>query len=170
MTNEIISTLRKIPKEILSGEKDSAWTKAVKQALGKLGVQKGYKICASGIEYENEWLYDLVWYKEDNDNFLSSVPLVMESEWDKSFKAIKYDFEKLLLSKSKYKIMIFQATEPKQNTYFQLLEEGIEKFHADNVSETYVLACFDEIPYEFKFKVIQKPDRFRDPIGATSPP
>jgi hypothetical protein len=168
MIEDIIERLRFIPQSIPTNTNDSAWTKSIKRALGKLGEQKGYKICAAGIDdYEREWLYDLVWYKEDSCGFLVSIPLVMESEWDRKYSGIKYDFEKLLLSKSSYKIMIFQATGADQYEYFEKLKSSIARFHADSICETYLLACFDEISYEFKFEVISNNKKQNQQVDPT---
>ena len=87
------------------------WTGMLKKQVGDLGVALKCLVCASGFEddFEKEWLYDLVWYENNKDGELIDVPLVLEAEWDQDFAGIKYDFEKLLLSRSKYKVMIFEG-------------------------------------------------------------
>ena len=60
------------------------------------------------------WLYDLVWLKYDENKSLIDAPLVMESEWDGK-NDVKDDFQKLLLARSKYRVMIFQCD---KNTKF----------------------------------------------------
>lgn len=68
-----------------------------------------------------EWLYDLLWYKEDNDGRYSPLdfPLIVESEWKKRRRedkkgdrhsGIKYDFQKLLLSNTGLRLMVFEIS------------------------------------------------------------
>jgi len=86
-------------------------THSIKEIIGNYGEEKGFEVCASGFPdwFHNEWLYDLVWFKEDENKSLTSVELVLESEMMYDLRAIKFDFEKLLLSNSKHRIMICNA-------------------------------------------------------------
>ena len=155
MTGKILlalnSILEKMPKDAGNGY----WTKSIKQALGDLGKSKGFEIGAAGMDdtYEKEWLYDLIWYKEE-EGFLKSVPLVVESEWDRSYKGIQYDFEKLLVARAEYKIMIFQATGDIKTEYFKKMKHGIDLFQADAITETYMLCCYDEDIDDFDVQII----------------
>jgi len=83
-------------------------TYSIKEIIGNYGLEKGFRVCASGFPnyFEKEWLYDLVWYKENENRNLISVELVLETEMTYGLPAIKYDFEKLLLSNSNHRIMI----------------------------------------------------------------
>lgn len=158
MTDKIINALKSVPCNIPQNEGDTVWTRAVKQVLGDLGRNMGFQVCAGGMgeEFESEWLYDLIWYSENDEGCLCSVPLVVESEWGRQYKEIKLDFEKLLLARSQRKVMIFQATGDVKIEYFKKLRRGIDSFCAENISETYILACFDESTYQFEFDVITK--------------
>jgi hypothetical protein len=86
-------------------------THAIKEIIGNYGSENGFEVCASGFPdyFHNEWLYDLVWYKENENKNLSSVELVLESEMRYGLPAIKFDFEKLLQSNSIHRIMICLA-------------------------------------------------------------
>jgi len=83
-------------------------TYSIKDIIGNYGINQGFQVCASGFPdyFHNEWLYDMVWYSENENKNLVSVELVLESEMNYGLPLIKYDFEKLLLSNSKYRIMI----------------------------------------------------------------
>jgi len=104
---------------------DPEWTIAIQAIFSKLGHQENCKVAANrkkvGRGFEpirqivagetpdhNEWLYDVLWWHEDKPWFMIDVPLVAESEWGND-NAFKYDFQKLLLARSKYKIMIFEC-------------------------------------------------------------
>jgi hypothetical protein len=121
---------------------DCAWTIAIKEIMGELGIAKGYDVCTSGFrdDYSSEWLFDLIWYRNDKDGFLIEVPLVMESEWDFKFTGIKYDFEKLLCSRSKYRVMIFQGSSINITIIRNKLQQSINVFRESRSEDRYLLA------------------------------
>lgn len=72
-----------------------------------------------------EWLYDLLWYQEDNNEGYCPInfSLIVESEWEKRrregkrgdlYSGIKYDFQKLLLSNSGLRLMIFKISKEEE--------------------------------------------------------
>jgi hypothetical protein len=63
--------------------------------------------------------------------------LVLECEWNRNYERIKYDFEKLLIAKSKYKILIFQAKDKKKADYFSQLNASVGAFHLADQDESY---------------------------------
>jgi hypothetical protein len=83
----------------------------IKEIIGNYGHSKGFDVCACGFpgHFDSEWMYDLVWYNEDETKKLKSVELVLESEQTYGIPAIKFDFEKLLIANTKYRIMICLA-------------------------------------------------------------
>ena len=108
----IVAELEEIPsrakEEEWSGE--SPWTRAVKQALVDVGRKFHWLTVANGCDSDDgsEWLYDVVWYQADKSDHFVDIFLVAESEWEGE-NAIKVDFEKLLVARTKYRVMIFQA-------------------------------------------------------------
>ena len=50
--------------------KSSTWSEKLKECIGMLGEARGYKVCASvcNKRFEPEWLFDLIWYKEEVGN------------------------------------------------------------------------------------------------------
>ena len=108
-------------------------TKLIKDRLSLLGAKSlknkpSYKVYANRIseylrqshggKFKNvEWLYDLHWYTEaeDDDYIPTGLPLVVECEWSSykpkdgriPFGAIKYDFQKLLVCNAELRLMIF---------------------------------------------------------------
>ena len=141
----------KLPDQLVPGTKDRDWTRQLKENIGNLGDSYGWRICTSGFKdhFDCEWLYDLTWYRNDSDNHLSEVFLVLESEWALAQSAIKYDFEKLLLAKATLKVMVFQASEKDLQTVFSLLERGIQAFYRNSVDEIYIFAGFNLNEHKF---------------------
>jgi hypothetical protein len=139
-----------------SGKGLRIWTAAIKRELITLGRKKGYNVCAAGFpeECEREWLYDLVWYRNEPANHLREVALVLESEWSEYPDYIKYDFEKLLIAKSPIKVMVFSEYRGNLEELWAMLEAGIRAFKTEPASEIYILAGWDDNRNEFAFRTI----------------
>ncbi len=86
------------------------WTRRVKQAIVDVGRKLCWLTAANGCESDegSEWLYDVVWYQLDQSKHMTDVPLVAESEWGQG-DAAKADFEKLLVARAKYRVMVFES-------------------------------------------------------------
>lgn len=94
------------------------WTKAVNNILDNIvrKIRPNLKVAACKLDSADcsEWLYDFVCY-ENNTIGLKDVVLVAESEWknirynDDYLQDIQDDFEKLLLARCPYKLMIFEG-------------------------------------------------------------
>jgi hypothetical protein len=155
--DSIKASIHSIPNEFkdLPFQGERKWTHAVKMSLGNLGTNLHYRVCAGGDNgFDSEWLYDLLWYTENELGQLEQIPLILESEWNRSYFEIKKDFEKLLLGKARYKIMIFQAVGNKKEEYFSKLKSAIETYNAAPSGETYILACFDQDEWIFDVREI----------------
>jgi len=81
--------------------------------------------------------------------------LALESEWDVKYEGIKHDFEKLLVAKSKFKILVFQASGQDVTDYYKKLEQGIHTYQGGSSGEVYLLACYDNDKEEFEIKRIE---------------
>lgn len=86
--------------------KTQKWiTRRIQELFGDIGFVNDYDVASSF--HGCGWLYDLVWFVNNEDGYLTKVPLVLESEMsDRKYNALKYDFEKLLLANAELKIMI----------------------------------------------------------------
>ena len=131
------------------------WTAAIKDCMYTVGDNEGFGVCpALSHQNKEEWLYDLIWYKNtDNHTHLKEIILVLESEWDSTPEAIRRDFEKLLVAKAPIKVMIF---EKHWIGTLDFLKTGIEIFEQKNNEEVYILAEFIAGPPSdrgFKFHV-----------------
>ncbi len=84
--------------------------------------------------------YDVVWYQNDRANHMTDVPLVAESEWGGEH-AVKEDFEKLLVARSRYRIMVFQGpSEAYVSDIFQKTRLWISRFRRTTTGDRYMLA------------------------------
>lgn len=122
-----------------------------------------------GPQYFGEFLYDIVWLKYDinyknkhlcsahdfknkyNRFNLIDSPLTGESDWG-DFGCVKEDFEKLLLARSKYRIMVFSVTDENQfNTYIRRLTELIHQYKRSQPSDRYLFCGKDKDKRIFRF-------------------
>jgi len=151
---QIVSVLKAIPGQFKPNQRNSEWTKAVKLAVCVLGQKLNYAVCGCPPECDKGWLYDLCWYSVTTDRkFLLDMPLVLESEWG-NWTEIKYDFEKLLVAKSKFKVMVFQAEGQNITDYYKELEQGIRTYQGGSAGEVYLLACYNDEKGEFEIKKV----------------
>jgi hypothetical protein len=156
---EIISAITGIPATMQPGRGDDEWTAAIKRSLITLGRARGYSICAAGFpdECEKEWLFDLVWYRNEPQEHLREIGLVLESELSKAPFEIKYDFEKLLVAKSPIKVMVFQDNNDNLPKLWSLLETGIRNFQPFQplpTGERYILAAYENAKDAFSVRTI----------------
>jgi hypothetical protein len=153
---EIQDGLKAIPGHALArGWSDPRWTREVKRVVGDIGMKQGFAVCTSGWPkiFDEEWLFDLVWYKYDKEKHLVSVPLVLESEWSLSFEEVKYDFEKLLIAKAQLRILVHQAR--KKTTVDDAQRKLItlvSKFEGSTKGDRYLFAGYDDETTEFSFR------------------
>lgn len=119
------------------------WTKRIKEEIGRLGHQKEYEVAAGKCDIGfSEWLFDLVWYQEDEEGRLIRVPLIVESEWSMVYRDIKYDFEKLLVGNAERRLMICQAPSERIEELFSKLKEAIIAFK-ENYGDRFLIAIYD---------------------------
>src|SRR6185295_15885173 len=54
---------------------DKVWTNRLKKRLGDFGKKYNYEVCTSGFknEFHSEWLYDMIWYKEEGEGELARL-------------------------------------------------------------------------------------------------
>ena len=123
-------------------------------------LSEGFRQNSNNKFVNREWLYDLVWYKDDlNESYImKNTLLVVESEWaykrpkdDDKYGAIKYDFQKLLLSNAKLKLMIFRVSgKTKQDIKKKLIElykyfnNAIDKYEQMKSGEFLFIAFCDK--------------------------
>ena len=89
-----------------------AWTTAFMDKLYEIGRKENYEVYTSShnkIEKESKkgWLFDLVW-SDETDNLFKGLKLVFESEWNFDNDEILNDFQKLVVAKADFKILLFQ--------------------------------------------------------------
>lgn len=133
---------------------DKIWTNRLKERIGDLGQRLKYEVAVGGFrdKFEREWLYDIVWYVEDEKNRLISVPLIVESEWDRRYSGIKYDFEKLLVGNADRRLLICQSKPDEVDSLLEKFKEAINAFQ-ENSGDRFLFAildCYTERDFYFK--------------------
>ena len=149
LKSEIVALIKSLPERLRGIGGDTSWTKFLKDEMLSLGRKHGHLVVPN--ENEKQWLYDLVWFTNDQDGRLQEVTLVLESEWSTSDDwHIQEDFEKLLLAKAKLKVFIFQGHSNNFQRIWLLLHEGIRAFKNQSSDETYILAGLKTDAHEFE--------------------
>jgi len=151
----------KLLKDGITNRKE--WTSEIKKQFTKLARSERPEVTIATAESAiknkdaGEWLYDLVWIKFDkNNHFMLSIELALESEWG-NIDEIYEDFQKLLQSKSKIKIMIFQtASSDKCKSLFSDLHKWYNKYNPKLIGhEIYLAACWCNKEEQFEFLTIK---------------
>jgi hypothetical protein len=137
--------------DFIEEDKTSNWTKAVKKILEMEARQlrPNLKIAASGLDSSDctEWLYDFLCY-ENNLKGLQDVVLIVESEWRNPFtndylQDIQDDFEKLILARCFYRLMIFEGENLDEvKNYITHLTEIVQTCTLTSKGDRYLFAAW----------------------------
>ncbi|HRG18887.1 MAG TPA: hypothetical protein PLP39_07330 [Flavobacterium lutivivi] len=162
MENIIIEIVRELNKQTDNLKKSV--TETIKSEFAKMGSNQGYCIAAHNNKIlnknsydEGEWLFDLVWYKMDeNDNqIMTKIPLVLESELSiVDYGGFKTDFDKLLVASSSIKVFVTtnHYIEEKKN----YIQKAIDKFLFFKKDEQLFLLILDAGELEFCLEQFSK--------------
>lgn len=139
------------------------WTEEVKNAVGRVLKRKGYKVYASNCDEKDgtEWLYDLTGI-EEKDNYLKSIPLVLESEWksrgkwrdtEENYESnILYDFRKLLVARTEHRVMVFEAkSKEKEKEVIEQLLKHVQNCRHSAAGDRYLFACCIQVEKKWVF-------------------
>jgi len=151
---QIISAIKSLPVCLPSGTaRNGDWTKQIKMQLRSIGEQ--HKFLVMPNDSEGQWLFDLIWFINDNSGHLRELTLALESEWGKDIWNIQEDFEKLLIAKAHIKVMLFQDNGNNLSEIWQYLATAIKVFEMCSPGEIYILAAFKEEQHEYEIKVVR---------------
>ncbi|MBK8565673.1 MAG: hypothetical protein IPN76_20585 [Saprospiraceae bacterium] len=151
----------------------SKQTKLIKYHLTVLGLDKGFWVYANRMkEYENEftnkqklkenkhkcreWMYDIHWYKDSLTELYMTTefPVVIECEWQYSrpgamhktpFSAVKYDFQKLLITNANLKVLIFKSSSLNSKEFIELdsyFNKAINIYPNHIPNSNFLFICF----------------------------
>ncbi|MBT3799662.1 MAG: hypothetical protein HOG05_00780 [Bacteroidetes bacterium] len=151
---QICNALKPFAKSALDrGLSDRQWTTEMKEIIGDLGVSNGFEVCATGFpdKFSTEWLFDITWYRNDSNGNLVETPLIVESEWNSKIEEIKYDFEKLLVARADYKVMIFQGSTTNIPNIISQLKQEVNVFKATIPQDRYLFIAYNMDKGEFEF-------------------
>ena len=147
-----------LDSKVAASASDYEWTVAVKRQLGKVGLERGYSVCATdgGGKYESEWLFDLIWYTNDSQDNLENIQLIAEVEWAMSYDEIQYDFEKLKAGRADLRVLIFQAPDrQKIDEYMRRFIKNIAAFKYSMRGDRYLFAAYDQRSEVFEYRVFE---------------
>lgn len=128
------------------------WTSYILAKLRTLGHEYDFQVCPDFDNKNSAWLYDMTWYKNDNEGFLVDVPFVVESEWKNN--DVRYDFEKLMQSNAKLKLMIccFNSKKGRHEELQKYFSDAINAYTNHRTDSKYMIAILqDWEPFKFHY-------------------
>lgn len=154
LLHEIVAVIQRIPGKMPDRSSDGDWTREILKDLKQLGYQWGYWVCPDANQMTGAWLYDLSWYRDKNEE-LVEVPMVLESEWSRHWKSIRFDFEKLLQAKAGIKVMIFEERDISLEKIWGNLLSSIRAFGKHDGDECYLLAGLVGVQPGFQVRIVR---------------
>jgi hypothetical protein len=139
------------------------WTIALKKALIDVAEKYNLSTCCNLYkeQYKNndntEWVYDIIIYSWENGVF-GEVYLAGESEWNSDYESIEYDFLKLIFSRSKVRLMIYQVSENDFDEYKNKLINIIEKSSSCLKGDIYLFGIYNKTTDAFTIEKYIKSD------------
>ena len=141
---------------------DAWWSTTVKTELCRIGRKFGCKVGAKADEVDEadrdygEWLYDVTWleYEKGARGELVDAPLVAECEWGNKGK-IESDFKKLLLARTRVRLMIFdsdRAGGSKETA--ERLAGKVREFNGSHAEDAWLLASWENDDWSFRYFMI----------------
>lgn len=154
VTQKIENILNQLAKkDYVDNIGNKKWTKYIIQKLSELGKSYDFLRCPCPDDFNAAWLYDLTWYKNNDEGYLSEIPFIMESEWSYGYDDIRYDFEKLLQSDAKLKLMIccHKNGEDDIRYFEEYFPKAIKSYIQQSLNCVYMIAVLKDYD-EFEFK------------------
>lgn len=162
MVAQIVSALRSsfdaCDREVWCRDRTNR-TSIVKNALGNLGHELGFEVCAAGYPGadEGEWLYDMSWFTLDHarGGFLLTQPMVLESEWSPNL-IMDDDFQKLVQARADVRVWVFAAANADEvREHIDRCREQAQVFTGRTGGDRYVCAGFDWLTRTFVIESFQ---------------
>jgi len=136
------------------------WTLIIKQALADAGRKRQYEVYGSQIKNADggEWLYDMCWLRYDRRKShkpLRSLEMALESEWSRNDDEVLGDFEKLVVSKAKLKVVICDAlVEAEVDDVFSWLPKVVGDYEDPGNQDCYLFCVLDRKKNKFRFSTV----------------
>jgi hypothetical protein len=152
----IIAALAPIPGMALDGVwPNRRWTHEIKAHLGALGLEQGHAVFADEcLGAGPQWLFALCWAQMRKGRMVS-LPLVAEIEWNLNLGEIAEDFDKLLQSTARHRLMIFeQRNAADVAMVLKNLKARVTAYRDRQPSGRYLFAGYDFTGRRFIFDLL----------------
>jgi hypothetical protein len=139
----------------------SSTTAAIKQIFHDLGIKLGFRTAWSGCKTDGEWLYDLVWFVEDEARiYTTRLPLILESEHQMSKEGtVNLDYVKLVAGRADVRVWLsWAAKDADAKARIRLCKKQARCFAGALPGDTYV---FITPKWDWSWSAPLGPDRSR---------
>jgi len=153
LEKQLVAVLEPFAHEGLDGPWPSKrWTQEIRARLSILGRELGYRVCAEEAPRADlPWLHSVTWLDERGGR-LRAVALAVEIEWNLNLQEIAEDFDKLMQSRARRRLMLFAQRDSKDVAMvFARLRARARGFGATLPGDRYLLAgyAFDKRQFIF---------------------
>jgi hypothetical protein len=127
--------------------KASGRTQTALTTFGELGHALGFAVQCKRSCYpkadQGEWLYDQIWFVNHatKQGFLTRLPMVLESEFDKPDRGIDDDFPKLVQARADVRIWLWWSVAARK--HINLCKDQIIEFGYTLPGDEWVFGVFD---------------------------
>jgi hypothetical protein len=124
---------------------DSAWTDEIFTRLTRYAYGLDLHVWSKKNSADptiNGWVYDFVICECRPPVDISKVLVAMESEWNRDFNEVKYDFYKLLHGRSILRVMIFQSRDVMRD--IEELVKIVNNSEASQIGDRFLLAVWND--------------------------
>lgn len=91
---------------------------------------------------------------------MTSLPLVLESEWSHYDDAVDYDFKKLLLARAAHKVMIFQGRDTER--HYARLSQFVAKSAITPAGDRYLFLFWHWDEQKLNWRLFVKPQKAQE--------
>lgn len=149
ITNKIMEAAGKVPFASMLKSKPFEGTQVVMDIFGKLGRDLGYRVSCHQSNYptadDGEWMYDMTWWQPGKNNHLVSMPMVLETELNRTSKQhdnLDDDFQKLIQARADIRVWI--STSPDNpRKHIDNCKEQIQSFSGTMSGDQYIFAVYN---------------------------
>ena len=141
--------IERLKKSILEDKKDGTRTKLVLGIFREMGEKRKFEVYPNPNSNPKvkEFLVDLSWMNESEDQEKVWMELALESEWGPHGDDFQHDFYKLITAKAKTKVLIYRERKDDRRDVVELVSKEISRsLFSSSLTDSYLLIGHKKLP------------------------